>query len=97
MSNVVKQFIDPAGTYTGGYTSDQLQVVDHKVMASSTRAVIQVEITSGTVNLEMRLSTDAPWLNVRIYDASIMEEVVIGNFLRVIATADARVWLGETI
>ncbi len=96
MANVVEQFIDPAGLYTGGYTSHMLQSTDKKLMCFITRGVIQVQLTSGTVQLQMRLSTDAPWFTVRTYDTDMIEEIVISNFLQVVVSDAAVVWLGET-
>ena len=96
MTNIVRQFIDPADVYTSAYISDILQSEDFKVLGAVTRGTIQVDITTGTVNLEMRLSLDAPWVVVRTYSADIIEEIVLGNFLRVDVSASAKVWLGET-
>jgi hypothetical protein len=96
MANAATLFVDPAGNYTGGYTSHQLQSVFAAHSSNQTRGVIQVQITSGTVILQMRVSLDAPWLPVRTYSVDTIEEIVVANFMRIVASADAKAWLGET-
>lgn len=96
MSNVQNKFTDPAGNYTGGYTSVTLKPTSSSHMSNQTRGVIQVDLVSGTVDLQMRLHLDAPWLTVKTYSVSTIEEIVIANLMQVVATADATCWLGET-
>lgn len=96
MANTSKPFVDPAGLYTGGYTSEILTSTWANYKTFVTRAIIQVEITSGTLELQMRLDPDAPWLLVRTYDTSILEEIVVCNYLRVVASGSSRAWLGVT-
>jgi len=96
MANSVSKFIDPADLYTGGYTSNMIEANKVAHRSNATRGVVQVQITSGTVSLEMRLTVDAPWIEVANYAADTIEEVVIAKFMRVIVSADAVVWLGET-
>jgi hypothetical protein len=94
MANAVRQFVDPAGNYTGGYTSDILPATDLGYQAFQTRGVVQVEITSGSVELEMRLTPDAPWISIATYTSNTIEEIVMANFMRIVATGAARAWLG---
>ena len=94
MAGNVRQFIDPAALYTGGYTSEILEAPDVGNQAFQTRGVIQIEITSGTVELEMRLDPSAPWLSVATYTAHMLEEFVMAKFVRVVATGSARAWMG---
>jgi len=93
MANYSSKFYSPS--YTGGYTS--LVIEGNKNDNSNVpRGVIQVSITSGTVNLEMRLDDGAPWFVAKTYSANALEEIVLAPQMRVIATADAECWLGET-
>ena len=85
-------FKDPNGTYTGGYVSIGETPTTHQ----NQRGVIQVEITSGTLNLEVRVDEAAPWFTAKTYSASTVEEVVLAPQMRVTATEAARAWLGET-
>jgi archaeosine-15-forming tRNA-guanine transglycosylase len=93
MANYATKFYSPS--YTGGYTS---AVVNGNSNDNSNEAhgVVQVDITSGTVDLQMRLSDDAPWFTVKTYSASVVEEVVLAPQMRVVVTADAECWLAET-
>ena len=96
MSNATRQFIDPAGTYTGGYTSNMLESNFKSSSSNQTRAVIQVKVPTGSLDLQMRLTIDAPWVTVRTYTSDIIEEVVLANFTQIIVSANAKAWLGET-
>jgi len=97
MANVSAKFIDPAGVYSG-YTSEEMHGhVRGRNQTKQTRGVIQVVITSGTVNLEMRVAENAPWLVAKTYDVSTIEEFVIPPRMRVVADGDAEVWYAETV
>lgn len=54
-------------------------------------------ITSGTVSLYARVHGDAPWFLLKVYSASEMEEIVLANQLRIVATDTAECWLGEVL
>ena len=97
MSNTTKKFVDPDGTYTGGYTSQVLEPVFANHKSNQTRGVVQVMISSGSVDLQMRLSTEADWLTVKSYTSNAIEEVVLANYMRVVVSADATCWLGEVM
>lgn len=94
MANYVTKFYSATG-YTGGYTSSVIQgnLNDN---SNEPRGVIQVDITSGTVDLQMRLAEDAPWFTAKTYSADTVEEFVIAPYMRVVASADAEVWMAET-
>ena len=94
MAGNVRQFIDPAGNYSGAYTSYILEAPDVGNQAFQTRGVIQVEVTSGNVELHLRLSPDAPWLSVATYTADTIEEFVMSKFVRIVTTGAARAWMG---
>lgn len=94
MANIVRQFVDPDDLYTGGYTSEILESPDVGNQAFQTRGVIQVEITTGEVELEMRLTPTAPWLSVATYTADAIEEFVMAKFMRIVASGSARAWVG---
>lgn len=97
MANESKLFIDPAGAYTGGYTSLTVEPTASAVRGDATRGVFQVDVeVAGPVSLQMRVSEDADWVEVAVYTTNSIEEVVLGNFMRVVVTGDAKAWLGET-
>jgi len=97
MANAVKLFVDPAGTYTGGYTSHMVESTFAAHSSNITRGVIQANVeTGGRVSLQMRLTLDARWVEIAVYHQDIIEEVVTANFMQVVVTGDAKVWLGET-
>ena len=93
MANYATRFY--SASYTGGYTSTVVRG-NFNDNSNEARGVIQVSLTSGTVNLEMRLSGDAPWFVAKTYSASTIEEVVLAPQMRVVATAAAECWLAET-
>lgn len=95
MANYSTLFTTPDGSFTGGYTSNAIEGNSQQV-SNQSRGVIQVQITSGTVLLQMRLSTEAEWFTVKTYVASIVEEAVLSPYMRVVASADAKCWLAET-
>jgi len=93
MANYATKFYSPS--YTGGYTSTVVKGNDNQ-NSNQARGVIQVTITAGTVNLEMRLADEATWFVAKTYSASTVEEVVLAPQMRIVATADAECWLAET-
>lgn len=97
MSNVLKLFIDPAGDYTGGYTSLVVEPVFAAATSNTTRGVVQADVEpAGSVSLQMRVSIEARWVEVQVYTEDTIEEVVLANYMRIVVTGDAKVWLGET-
>ena len=94
MANFARKFYSPIG-YTGGYTSDVIKGTEYDT-SNEPRGVVQVDITSGTVSLQMRLTDEAPWFEVKNYSADTVEEVVLAPQMRVVASADAEVWIAET-
>jgi len=97
MANVATLFVDPAGNYTGGYTSHMIESNFKNHRSNATRGVVQADVEpGGSVSLQMRLTVDARWIEVAIYTGDTIEEVVMAKFTRVVVTGDARVWLGET-
>jgi archaeosine-15-forming tRNA-guanine transglycosylase len=93
MANYATKFY--SASYTGGYTSSVVKG-NFNNNSNQPRGVVQVDITSGTVSLQMRLSDDAPWFDVKDYSADTVEEVVLAPQMRVVATADAECWIAET-
>ena len=65
-------------------------------MVNNPRGVFQVSITTGDVNLQMRVDDAAPWFTVKTYSTSTVEEIVIAPQMRVVATANAEAWVSET-
>jgi len=97
MPNSSRKFIDPAGTYTGGYSSNTLNPTAASHRSIQTRGVIQVDIASGTVVLQMRVADTANWVTVKTYAASAIDEIVLANSMRVVASAAASAYLGEIV
>ena len=97
MPNVHNKFTDPAGSYAGGYTSKTLSPTPASHRSIQTRGIIQVDIAAGTLNLEMKIAPESSWILVKTYEASTVEEVVLANYMRVIATDAAQAWLGEIV
>jgi archaeosine-15-forming tRNA-guanine transglycosylase len=93
MANYATKFY--SASYTGGYTSN---VVKGNLNDNSNqpRGVIQIDITTGTVDLQMRLTDEAPWFSVKTYDADTVEEIVIAPQMRVVVSDTAECWLAET-
>jgi archaeosine-15-forming tRNA-guanine transglycosylase len=93
MANYATKFA--SASYSGGYTSN---VVRGNLNDNSNqpRGVIQIDITTGTVDLQMRLTDEAPWFSVKTYDADTVEEVVIAPQMRVVVSDTAECWLAET-
>lgn len=97
MANVATLFVDPAGDYVGGYTSETVEAAHRRGQNNTTRGVIQANVeVAGPVSLQMRVSLDARWVEVAVYTEDTIEEVVMGNYMRVVVTGDAKVWIGET-
>lgn len=95
MANYSRKFVTADDSYTGGYTSLVVQGNEQR-MSNQPRGVIQVDITTGTVDLQMRLDDTAPWFTVKTYSADTVEEVVIAPQMRVVASDTAECWLAET-
>ena len=100
MANAVTKFIDPAGNYTGGYTSNMIEANQAAHRSNATRGVIQADVeANSSVSLQMRLTVSSRWIEVAVYTEDTIEEVVMAKFTRVVvsgATGAATVWLGET-
>jgi hypothetical protein len=98
MANKVTKLTDPTGVYSGGYTSTTYKCsTANNSNNNSQRGVIQVELESGEVALQVRLTADAPWFTARVYTSSIVEEMVLTGEVRVIATNKAHVWIAELL
>ena len=93
MANYATKFY--SASYVGGYTSSTVKGNSND-NSNQPRGVIQIDITAGTVDLQMRLTDEAPWFSVKTYDADTVEEVVIAPQMRVVATDTAECWLAET-
>lgn len=93
MANYATRFF--TADYSVPYTSDTLYG-NASNSSNQTRGVFQVSLTSGSVDLQMRLTGDAPWLTAKTYTASALEEIVLAPQMRVIAGAGSECWLAET-
>ncbi len=96
MANVVEQFIDPADTYDN-YTSNTIRPTKYQHRSNQTKGLFQLDWTSGSVTLEGRLSSDAPWMVViTAMTADTIQEVLLYNEMRLVSTLIATAWLGQT-
>lgn len=95
MANFSRKFLSLTGEYTGGYTSQILEPEPFQHAVQEPRGVIQIHIVSGSVTLQARLAAEAPWFDLRSWTVSAMEELVLPNQLRIVATGEAHCWLGE--
>lgn len=96
MANTSRMFPIPQGG-GGSYTSLILEPADPRRYGNQTRGVIQVEVNAGDLTLEMSIHHEAPWLPMKTYVVDTIEEIVLANYMRVVATGGAVAWLGETI
>ena len=87
-------FADPAGLYTGGYISNARH--PNTARGSNQRGIIQVIITSGTVDFQGKVHHNAPWVTVKTYSANTIEEAVLMPHMRVVATDAAKVFITES-
>lgn len=95
MANFSRKFESISGSYSGGYTSKILSPLHSDIDIQNNRGVIQIHIVSGSVTVQARVHEDAPWLDLKTYTESNMEEVVLANQLRVVVSDEAHCWLGE--
>ena len=87
------KFIDGTDGLYDGYTSD---VIMPDTSGNNQRGVVQVDITTGTLDLQARVASDAPWVTLKTYAADALEEVVLAPYFRVVASDAAVAWLVET-
>ena len=87
------KFIDSTDGLYNGYTSD---VIMPDTSGNNQRGVFQAEVTTGQIDLQARAASDAPWVTLKTYDASAMEEVVLAPYFRVVASDAAVAWLVES-
>lgn len=88
------KFIDPLGTYTGGYTSEVIMPRTNR----NQRGVVQVQLSTGTVEVQGRADDTAPFVTFKTYSSSGLDEVVLAPYMRVIASSDGDglAWLSGT-
>lgn len=87
------QFETVDDDYTGGYTSEEIRP---NTSGANGRGIIQVEITSGTLLIQGKADQYAPWFTLKTYTETLMEEIVLVPYFRVIASDTSRAWLEET-
>jgi hypothetical protein len=94
MANYAARFATSDKVYTGGYTS--LEVTgNYNDDSNIGRGVVQIHITAGTVDLQAKLTADAPWTTIKNYTASTIEEIVIAPYFRVVASDSAECFYAE--
>jgi len=88
------KFKDSSGTYTGGYTSEVIMPRTSR----NQRGVVQIQMTSGTVELQGRADSAAPFVTFKTYEAEGLDEVVLAPYMRVIVSTDSDglAWLSGT-
>tara|TARA_R100000544_G_C2211491_1_gene52218 strand:- start:349 stop:621 length:273 start_codon:yes stop_codon:yes gene_type:complete len=79
------QFKDPAGTYSGGYTSEIVMPNTN----NNPRGVVQVNLTSGSVDLQGRADSSAPFVSMKTYTTSGLDEVVLAPYMRIFVSSDS--------
>lgn len=79
------QFKDPSGVYSGGYTSDIIMPRTNR----NQRGVVQVNLTSGTVDLQGRADSSAPFVSMKTYTTSGLDEVVLAPYMRIFVSSDS--------
>ena len=94
MANYAARFITADGVYTGGYTSQEL-TGNYKDESRIGRGVVQIHITAGTVDLQAKLTADAPYTTIKSYTASTLEEIVIAPYFRVVVSDSAECFYAE--
>jgi hypothetical protein len=90
----VKLFKDPAGLYTGPYTSD-VMYTHNQGGGQYHQGSIQIEITTGTLTVEGRVNSDAPWVTLAVYTIDSIDQLALVPEMRVITTLASRAWLAE--
>jgi len=79
------QFKDPNGVYSGGYTSDIIMPNTNK----NQRGVVQVNLTTGTVDLQGRADSSAPFVSMKTYTTAGLDEVVLAPYMRIFVSSDS--------
>jgi hypothetical protein len=79
------QFKDPAGVYSGGYTSETIMPNTNK----NQRGVVQVNLTTGTVDLQGRADSSAPFVSMKTYTTAGLDEVVLAPYMRIFVSSDS--------
>lgn len=87
------KFLDPAGLYAGGYTSDIKN--PNTARGSNQRGIIQIVVTAGDVQFQGKVQADAPWVTVKTYATNTIEEAVLMPLMRVVVADEAVVYLTE--
>lgn len=88
------KFKDPKKVYSGGYTSETILPNTSR----GDRGVIQVQLKTGTVELQGKVDGDAEFVTIKEYSKSGLDEVVLAPYLRIIVSSDGDgcAWLSET-
>jgi hypothetical protein len=94
MANYATKFATSDNTFTGGYTSLEVNG-NYNDDSKIGRGVVQIHITTGTVDLQAKLTSAGPWTTIKNYTASTIEEVVIAPYFRVIASDSAECFYAE--
>lgn len=87
------KFIDSTDGLYNGYTSDTIMP---DTSGNNQRGIVQVSVTSGTLDLQARADSSAPFVTLKTYSADALEEVVLAPYFRVIASDEATAWLVES-
>ena len=88
------KLIDAGGTYEGGYTSE-IYAPNTRSNTREPQGIIQVDITSGTVDIEGRLNDEATWQVIKNYTESKIEGILLPYQLRAVVSGSAKVFVGE--
>lgn len=93
MANKASLLVDPAGTYEI-YTSN-IYSCNSARNANDPQGVVQIEITSGNLILQGRMSEEAPWFDLKTYTTSTIEAFVMPYQVRAVSSSASKCWVGE--
>lgn len=93
-NKIVTKFTDPADAYLA-YTSNVV-FPNEGAAGFHQSCLIQVEVTSGDISIQGRVSDDAAWVTLKTYTESGMDYLHNAPEMRIISSAQAKAWLAET-
>lgn len=91
MSSYSTIMVDPSGNYDSDYSSRPFQTG-----FGSGIGVIQVDLGESATSIEVqgRMSSDAPWVSLKTYTESGIEQITLPYYVRVVSLGGGKVWIG---
>jgi hypothetical protein len=93
-NKIITKFADPTEAYMA-YTSE-LVFPNEGAAGFHQTCLVQVELDSGTLTIQGRVSDEAPWVTLKTYTASGMDYLHNAPEMRVQSSGQAKAWLAET-